>query len=386
MGMMDLSPSQYERYSRHLVLPEIGVEGQKKLLFAKVLLVGTGGLGSPLAMYLAAAGIGTLGIVDFDVVDRSNLQRQVIHGEAWVGKPKVESAKARLADLSPGTAVHTYPVQLSSKNALEIMRPYDIVIDGTDNFATRYLTNDACVLLKKPNIYGSIFRFDGQATVFDTTRGGPCYRCLYAEPPPPGMVPSCAEGGVLGILPGVIGLIQATECIKLIVGCGTSLMGRLIQYDSLNMKFRELKLRRDPNCPVCGEHPTILELIDYEQFCGIKPEEKKKEPTIPQITATDLKKKLDSGEDFLLLDVREQNEWDIARIPGAQLFPLSTLQQKHGDLAAHKKKEIVIHCKMGGRSMQACQFLQTQGYTNVVNVQGGITAWSNEVDTSVPKY
>jgi adenylyltransferase/sulfurtransferase len=384
---MPLNPQQYERYSRHLILPEIGLAGQTKLLESKVLLIGAGGLGSPLGLYLAAAGIGKLGIVDFDLVDRSNLQRQVMHGESTIGKPKVDSAKARIADLNPDTEVETYREPLTSKNALEILRPYDVVIDGTDNFPTRYLTNDACVLLKKPNIYGSIFRFDGQATVFDPNRGGPCYRCLYPEPPPPGMVPSCAEGGVLGILPGIIGLIQATECIKILVGCGTSLLGRLIQYDSLAMTFRELKLRRDPSCPMCGDHPTIHDLIDYEQFCGVVQEEKKKtESMIPQITATDLKKKLDSGEEFILLDVREQHEYEIARIPGSTLIPLSAFQQRFGELDGHKDKEIVIHCKMGGRSMQACQFLQSQGYSKVVNVAGGILAWSDQVDPSVPKY
>ncbi|MCG3197378.1 MAG: putative adenylyltransferase/sulfurtransferase MoeZ [bacterium] len=386
---MELSREQIERYSRHLILPEIAVEGQKRLLSSRVLLIGTGGLGSPLALYLGAAGVGKLGLVDFDVVDRSNLQRQVIHGLSWLGKPKVESAKARIADLNPDVQVEVHREAITSKNALEILREYDVVIDGTDNFPTRYLTNDACALLKKPNIYGSIFRFDGQATVFDTARGGPCYRCLYPEPPPPGMVPSCAEGGVLGILPGIIGLIQATECIKILLGIGSSLVGRLIQYDSLAMKFRELKLRRDPNCPLCGDNPTIHELIDYEQFCGIpKPDEKKEEQQtmIPQITAPELKAKLDAKEDFLLLDVREQHEYDIARIPGATLLPLSVIQQRVGELEDHKGREIVIHCKMGGRSMQACQFLQSQGFSKVVNVAGGITAWSDQVDPSVAKY
>lgn len=384
-----LTPRQYERYSRHLILPEIGVEGQQKLLASSVLLIGTGGLGSPLALYLGAAGIGRLGLVDFDVVDRSNLQRQVIHGESWVGKPKVESAKARLADLNPDVTVETYNEPVTSKNALDLFSRYDIIIDGTDNFPTRYLTNDACVLLGKPNVYGSIFRFDGQATVFDPQRGGPCYRCLYPEPPPPGMVPSCAEGGVLGILPGIIGLIQATECVKLVLGTGTTLVGRLLQYDSLAMKFRELRIRKDPSCPICGENPTVRELVDYEQFCGIqKPQEEKKEETmaVSQMSVVDLKKKLDSTEEVVLIDVREQAEFDIARIPGSTLIPLSTFQQRWTELEPHRGKEIVIHCKMGGRSMQACQFLAAQGFENLVNVTGGITAWSDEIDPAVPKY
>jgi adenylyltransferase/sulfurtransferase len=387
---MELNQQQIERYSRHLILPEIGMAGQKKLLSSKVLLIGTGGLGSPLALYLSAAGVGHLGLVDFDVGDRSNLQRQVIHGESWVGKPKVESAKARIADLNPDTVVQTYNEPLTSKNAFAIFKGYDLVIDGTDNFPTRYLTNDACALLGIPNVYGSIFRFDGQATVFHPTAGGPCYRCLYPEPPPPGMVPSCAEGGVLGILPGIIGLIQATEGIKLLLGKGTSLMGRLIQYDSLHMTFRELKLRKDPECPLCGKNPTIKELIDYNQFCGVptaQEQEEEKETMIPQITVTELKSKLDNGDEFLLVDVREQNEHDIANIPGAKLVPLSQFREKwESELGPHKDKEIVIHCKMGGRSQQACEFLSAQGFTNVNNVAGGITAWSDQIDPSVPKY
>jgi adenylyltransferase/sulfurtransferase len=386
---MDLTQQQYDRYSRHLILPEIGLEGQKKLLSSSILLIGAGGLGSPLGLYLAAAGVGKLGIVDFDLVDRSNLQRQVIHGESWIGKPKVDSAKNRIGEINPDTEVVTYREQITSKNAMRLIEPYDLVIDGTDNFPTRYLTNDACVLLGKPNVYGSIFRFEGQATVFYPKAGGPCYRCLYPEPPPPGMVPSCAEGGVLGILPGIIGLIQATEAIKLILGKGSTLIGRFLQYDSLAMKFLELKIHRDPECPICGENPTITELIDYEQFCGITPvqEKEEKENMIPQMNVTDLKTKLDNGDDFLLLDVREQNEYDIVNIPGAKLLPLSIFQAKwEEELGDKKDKEIVIHCKMGGRSQQACDFLAAQGFANVSNVAGGVMAWVDQVDPSLPRY
>jgi adenylyltransferase/sulfurtransferase len=386
---MDLTQQQYDRYSRHLILPEIGLEGQKKLLSSSILLIGAGGLGSPLGLYLAAAGVGKLGIVDFDLVDRSNLQRQVIHGESWIGKPKVDSAKNRIGEINPDTEVVTYREQITSKNAMRLIEPYDLVIDGTDNFPTRYLTNDACVLLGKPNVYGSIFRFEGQATVFYPKAGGPCYRCLYPEPPPPGMVPSCAEGGVLGILPGIIGLIQATEAIKLILGKGSTLIGRFLQYDSLAMKFLELKIHRDPECPICGENPTITELIDYEQFCGITPvqEKEEKENMIPQMNVTDLKTKLDNGDDFLLLDVREQNEYDIVNIPGAKLLPLSIFQAKwEEELGDKKDKEIVIHCKMGGRSQQACDFLAAQGFANVSNVAGGVMAWVDRVDPSLPRY
>jgi adenylyltransferase/sulfurtransferase len=386
---MDLTQQQYDRYSRHLILPEIGLEGQMKLLSSSILLIGAGGLGSPLGLYLAAAGVGKLGIVDFDLVDRSNLQRQVIHGESWIGKPKVDSAKNRIGEINPDTEVVTYREQITSKNAMRLIEPYDLVIDGTDNFPTRYLTNDACVLLGKPNVYGSIFRFEGQATVFYPKAGGPCYRCLYPEPPPPGMVPSCAEGGVLGILPGIIGLIQATEAIKLILGKGSTLIGRFLQYDSLAMKFLELKIHRDPECPICGENPTITELIDYEQFCGITPvqEKEEKENMIPQMNVTDLKTKLDNGDDFLLLDVREQNEYDIVNIPGAKLLPLSIFQAKwEEELGDKKDKEIVIHCKMGGRSQQACDFLAAQGFANVSNVAGGVMAWVDQVDPSLPRY
>jgi adenylyltransferase/sulfurtransferase len=386
---MDLTQQQYDRYSRHLILPEIGLEGQKKLLSSSILLIGAGGLGSPLGLYLAAAGVGKLGIVDFDLVDRSNLQRQVIHGESWIGKPKVDSAKNRIGEINPDTEVVTYREQITSKNAMRLIEPYDLVIDGTDNFPTRYLTNDACVLLGKPNVYGSIFRFEGQATVFYPKAGGPCYRCLYPEPPPPGMVPSCAEGGVLGILPGIIGLIQATEAIKLILGKGSTLIGRFLQYDSLAMKFLELKIHRDPECPICGENPTITELIDYEQFCGITPvqEKEEKENMIPQMNVTDLKTKLDNGDDFLLLDVREQNEYDIVNIPGAKLLPLTIFQAKwEEELGDKKDKEIVIHCKMGGRSQQACDFLAAQGFANVSNVAGGVMAWVDQVDPSLPRY
>jgi sulfur-carrier protein adenylyltransferase/sulfurtransferase len=385
---MPLSNDEVKRYSRHLIMPEVGVEGQEKLKSGSVLCIGAGGLGSPAALYLAAAGVGRIGIVDFDVVDFSNLQRQVIHGTPDVGRSKLASAKDRLLALNPHVTIDTYETALSSKNALELFKPYDVILDGTDNFPTRYLTNDACVLLGKPNAYGSIFRFEGQASVF-ATKNGPCYRCLYPEPPPPGLVPSCAEGGVLGVLPGVVGTIQATEAIKLIMGIGEPLIGRFLIYDALRMKFRELKLKKDPDCPVCGTNPTVRELIDYEQFCGVA-------PAAPEVAVTsasnsetetdvkELKRKIDAKEDFFLLDVREPNEFQIGRIPGSTLIPLGEVPQRVNEIP--RDKEIIVHCKMGGRSARAASFLREQGYANVKNLKGGILDWSDKIDPSVPKY
>ncbi|MFN6530188.1 molybdopterin-synthase adenylyltransferase MoeB [Nostoc sp. ChiSLP03a] len=382
---IQLSKDDYERYSRHLILPEVGLEGQKRLKAASVMCIGTGGLGSPLLLYLAAAGIGRIGIVDFDVVDTSNLQRQVIHGTSWVGKPKIESAKNRIHEINPYCQVDLYETRLTSENALELIQPYDIVVDGTDNFPTRYLVNDACVLLNKPNVYGSILRFEGQATVFNYA-GGPNYRDLFPEPPPPGMVPSCAEGGVLGILPGIIGLIQATEAVKIILGQGNTLSGRLLLYNALDMKFRELKLRPNPIRPV------IEKLIDYEEFCGIpqaKAEEAKQQMESQEMTVKDLKELLDSGaKDFVLLDVRNPHEYDIAKIPGSVLVPLPDIENGNG---VAKVKEIlnghrlIAHCKMGGRSAKALAILKEAGIVGT-NVKGGITAWSKEIDPSVPEY
>ncbi|MEH2277758.1 MAG: molybdopterin-synthase adenylyltransferase MoeB [Nostoc sp.] len=382
---IQLTKDDYERYSRHLILPEVALEGQKRLKAASVLCIGTGGLGSPLLLYLAAAGIGRIGIVDFDVVDTSNLQRQVIHGTSWVGKPKIESAKNRIHEINPYCQVDLYETRLSSENALEILQPYDIVVDGTDNFPTRYLVNDACVLLNKPNVYGSILRFEGQASVFNY-KAGPNYRDLFPEPPPPGMVPSCAEGGVLGILPGIIGLIQATETVKIILGQGNTLSGRLLLYNALDMKFRELKLRPNPIRPV------IEKLIDYEQFCGIpqaKAEEAKQQMESEEMTVKDLKELLDSGaKDFVLLDVRNPHEYDIAKIPGSVLVPLPEIENGNG---VAKVKEmlnghrLIAHCKMGGRSAKALAILKEAGIVGT-NVKGGITAWSKEIDPSVPEY
>ncbi|MBD2568585.1 molybdopterin-synthase adenylyltransferase MoeB [Anabaena lutea] len=382
---IQLTKDDYERYSRHLILPEVGLEGQKRLKAASVLCIGTGGLGSPLLLYLAAAGIGRIGIVDFDIVDTSNLQRQVIHGTSWVGKPKIESAKNRIHEINPHCQVDLYETRLSSENALDIIRPYDIVVDGTDNFPTRYLVNDACVLLDKPNVYGSIFRFEGQATVFNY-EGGPNYRDLYPEPPPPGMVPSCAEGGVLGILPGMIGIIQATETVKIILGNGNTLSGRLLLYNALEMKFRELKLRPNPIRPV------IEKLIDYEIFCGIpqaQAEEAKQQMEIQEMTVTDLKALIDSGaKDFVLVDVRNPHEYEIAKIPGSVLVPLPDIET--GDGVAKVKEilnghRLIAHCKMGGRSAKALGILKEAGIVGT-NVKGGINAWSQEVDSSVPQY
>ncbi|MEG4318256.1 MULTISPECIES: molybdopterin-synthase adenylyltransferase MoeB [unclassified Microcoleus] len=381
---IQLNKQEYERYSRHLILPEVGLEGQKRLKAASVLCVGTGGLGSPLLLYLAAAGVGRIGIVDFDVVDHSNLQRQVIHGTSWVGKPKIDSAKNRILEINPFCQVDLYETRVSSENAIAIATPYDIIIDGTDNFPTRYLMNDVSVLLNKPNVYGSIFRFEGQATVFNY-EGGPNYRDLYPEPPPPGMVPSCAEGGVLGVLPGVIGCIQATEAIKIILGQGTTLSGRLLLYNALDMTFRQLKLRPNP------VRPVIDKLIDYEQFCGIpqaKAEEAEQQK-IPEMTVTELKELIDSGaKDFVLLDVRNPNEYQIAQIPGSVLVPLPDIE--HGQGVAKVKEllnghRLIAHCKMGGRSAKALGILKEAGIEGI-NVKGGITAWSQEVDSSVPQY
>ena len=382
----ELTTDDLSRYSRHLILPEVGVEGQRKLKAAKVLCVGTGGLGAPLAFYLAAAGIGTLGLVDFDVVDASNLQRQIIHSTNDVGRLKIDSAEDKLKALNPYLNVVKFNTMLTSANAMEIFKDFDIIADGTDNFQTRYLVNDACVLSgNKPNAYGSIFRFEGQASVF-ATKDGPCYRCLYPEPPPPGLVPSCAEGGVLGILPGLVGIIQATEVIKLILGKGEPLIGRLLLVDSLGMRFRELKLRKNPDCPLCGTHPTVTALIDYDQFCGIPAQTASADNMkngIPQITPEELKRRKDAGEDVFVLDVREPWEYKIANIDG-HLLPLGELQQRVGEL--DKNRKIVTQCKAGGRSQQAAEILQQAGFTHVENLAGGITAWSDKVDPSVPKY
>src|SRR5277367_4346922 len=379
-----LSNEEIARYSRHLILPEVGMEGQQKLKAARVLCVGTGGLGAPLALYLTAAGVGTLGLVDFDVVDESNLQRQVIHSQATVGKLKVDSAEQMLKGLNKNVNIIKHNTMLTSANALEIFKDYDVIADGTDNFQTRYLVNDACVLLGKPNAYGSIFRFEGQASVF-ATEEGPCYRCLYPEPPPPGLVPSCAEGGVLGILPGLVGVMQATEVIKLILGVGEPLIGRLLLIDALGMKFRELKLRKNPDCPVCGTHPTVTKLIDYEQFCGIQPAAAPDAPLvngIEQISVTTFKQQRDAGKDYFLLDVREPHEYKIAEI-GGYLIPLGDVQNRVGEL--DKSREIVAHCKAGGRSQKAAELLQQAGF-KVKNLAGGIQAWSEQIDPRVPKY
>ena len=385
---VELSQEEVQRYSRHLILPEVGLEGQRRLKAARVLCVGAGGLGSPAALYLAAAGVGTIGIVDFDAVDASNLQRQILHGTSDVGRSKLASARARLTELNPHVTVESYETALTSANALEIFRDFDVILDGTDNFATRYLVNDACVLLGKPNAYGSIFRFEGQASVFATT-GGPCYRCLYPEPPPPGLVPSCAEGGVLGVLPGVIGTIQATETVKLILGAPNTLAGRLLLYDAWNMAFRELKLRRDPACPVCGDSPTVRELIDYEQFCGVAPAAATTKETspVPELSVEALKGRIAAGKPVFILDVREPNEFQICRIPGSVLIPLAQLPNRLSELpAADDPRELIVHCKMGGRSAKAVKQLQELGITHAQNLTGGILAWIDRVDPSQPKY
>jgi adenylyltransferase/sulfurtransferase len=380
-----LSNEEVKRYSRHLIMPEVGLEGQRRLKAGKVLCIGAGGLGSPVAMYLAAAGVGTIGLVDFDVVDFSNLQRQILHGTPDVGRSKLASARDRLNAINPGIEIETHEVALSSQNAMKLFEPYDVIVDGTDNFPTRYLVNDACVLLGKPNAYGSIFRFEGQASVF-ATKAGPCYRCLYPEPPPPGLVPSCAEGGVLGVLPGMIGMIQATEAVKLILRIGEPLIGRFLIYDALRMRFRELKLRKDPDCPVCGTHPTVKQLIDYEQFCGIRPPAP--EPTtvnnLIDITALELKQRLDRGDRLRIVDVREPNEYQINRIPGSVLIPLGEVPRRYGEL--DPDEDIVVHCKMGARSAKAADFLRSVGFRNVLNLRGGILDWIDKVDPTQPKY
>ncbi len=388
----ELDNDEIARYSRHLILPNVGMEGQRKLKAASVLCVGTGGLGSPLALYLAAAGVGRIGLVDFDVVDESNLQRQIIHGTSWVGKSKVASAKAAIAELNPNVQVDAHEVPLTSENALGIVEPYDIVVDGTDNFPTRYLVNDACVLLGKPNVYGSIFRFEGQASVFHY-QGGPCYRCLYEEPPPPGLVPSCAEGGVLGILPGIIGVVQATEIVKIILGIGDSLSGRLMLYDALGMTFRQLKLRKNPNCVICGPNPTVTELVDYNQFCGVPTATEGARPTdvaadgegFARLGVTEIKSKLDSGWAPFVLDVRKPHEADIVKLGFADtLIPHESVG--HELKRIPQDRDILVHCKMGGRSAKAAKVLIESGYANVTNMEGGITAWAKEIDTSLPTY
>jgi adenylyltransferase/sulfurtransferase len=384
----ELSNAEMARYARHLILPEVGVEGQRKLKAARVLCVGTGGLGSPLALYLTAAGIGTLGLVDFDVVDESNLQRQIIHSTADVGHKKIDSAAAKLVALNPYTKIVKHETMLTSANAMEIFADYDIIADGTDNFPTRYLVNDACVLSGKPNVYGSIFRFDGQASIF-ATKDGPCYRCLYPEPPPPGLVPSCAEGGVLGILPGLVGVIQATEVIKLVLGAPEPLIGRLLLVDAWRMKFRELKLRKNKDCPACGDNPTVTKLIDYQQFCGFGKEDNVSAP-IDQMPVEELKRRLDAGENVVVLDVREPFEVAIANLqkakPGVKHIPLGDLGKRLGELEEFRGSEIVVHCKMGGRSQKAAEQLQAAGFAKVHNLAGGITAWSEKIDPSVVKY
>ncbi len=380
----ELNNDEVARYSRHLIMPEVGMDGQLKLKSASVLCIGAGGLGSPVAMYLGAAGVGRIGIVDFDVVDYSNLQRQVIHGTPDVGRPKLDSARDRLNAINPEVTVETHDVALSSENALALLANYDVIVDGTDNFPTRYLVNDACVILGKPNVYGSIFRFEGQASVF-ATKDGPCYRCLYPEPPPPGLVPSCAEGGVLGILPGVIGTIQATEAVKIIIGVGEPLINRFMIYDALRMKFRELKLRKDPECPVCGDTPTVTELIDYEQFCGITgavTADVSSEAL--DTTVKDLKTRIDGKDKVLVLDVREPQEFQICRIPGSTLIPLNDLPQRLAELEGYK--DMVVHCKSGVRSAKAVKLLHEAGFSDAKNLRGGILAWIDEIDPSLPKY
>ena len=385
MELPELSQDELLRYSRHVILPEVGAEGQRKLKAARVLCVGAGGLGSPLALYLAAAGVGTLGLVDFDVVDVSNLQRQIIHSTADIGRRKLDSAAEKLQALNPDLNLVKHDTKLSSANALDILKDYDVVADGTDNFPTRYLVNDACVLLGKPNVYGSIFRFEGQASVF-AARDGPCYRCLYPEPPPPGLAPSCAEGGVLGILPGLVGVIQATETVKLILGKGTTLAGRLLLVDALNMRFREVRLRKNPDCQICGTHPALTQLIDYQQFCGIAPliqEEIRIMNGVPQLSAAEVKRRIDAGEDLFILDVREPFEYQIANI-GGTLIPLGQIPHRLHEI--DREREIVVHCKFGGRSQRVAEFLLQSGYSKVSNLAGGIIAWSDQVDSSLPRY
>ena len=382
---MELDNDEICRYSRHLILPEVGLAGQKKICATSVLCIGAGGLGSPIAMYLAGAGIGKLGLADFDAVELSNLQRQVIHGTDDIGRPKTQSARDSIHRLNPNVEVIVHNVQITRQNALDVIRPYDIVVDGTDNFPTRYLTNDACVLLHKPNVYGSIFRFEGQASVFAPHLGGPCYRCLFPEPPPPGMVPSCAQGGVLGVLPGIIGLIQTTEILKLALGIGSSLVSRLLLFDALEMKFRELKLRRDPQCPLCGEHPTITDLIDYQMFCGLTPSSSKPVMNPDEVTVQEMKRALDDSQlGIKVIDVREPGEYQIARVEGVSLMPLSTLARRFTELDPNQ--HYYIHCKAGARSLQALHFLRKHGFNQLNSVRGGIDAWSDQIDRTVPKY
>jgi adenylyltransferase/sulfurtransferase len=383
---VDFSNDEIARYSRHLIMPEVTLEGQKRIKAASILCIGTGGLGSPIALYLAAAGIGRLGLVDFDVVDFSNLQRQILHGTDDVGRKKLNSAKDRIKAVNPNVQVDLHDCLFRSENAMQIVRDYDIVVDGTDNFPTRYLSNDVCVLARKPNVYGSIFRFDGQCTVFAPHLGGPCYRCMFPEPPPPGMVPSCAEGGVLGVLPGIIGVLQAIEAIKLIIGIGDSLIGRLVSFDALKLRFREFRIRKDPKCPICGDNPTIHQLIDYDQFCGIPQAdaEAAKEMDVPTISPGELKAKLDRKDKFVLVDVREPYEYEICSIPGSKLIPLGELPARLSELDS--ADDIVLHCKVGGRSAKALRVLQEAGFRKLNNLKGGIAAWSEEVDSSVPKY
>lgn len=383
MSQAPLTPAQYDRYRRHLNLPEFGVEGQRALLSSSVLLIGAGGLGSPLALYLAAAGVGRIGLMDYDVVDISNLQRQVLYQTADVGKFKVEVARDRVQALNPDVEVTLHAEQLTSENALEIFAPYDVIIDGTDNFPTRYLSNDACVLLGKPTVYGAILRFEGQASTFDARRG-PCYRCLFPEPPPPGQVPSCAEGGVLGVLPGMIAMIQATETVKLLTGIGEPLIGRFLHYDALEMKFNEFRFQKDPDCPLCSEKPSITELVDYEGFCGVPAVEEA--PAFGEVSATEVKARLGAGDDFLLLDVRRVDEYETCKIEGSRLIPLDELEARTVELGDWKERRIIVHCHKGGRSAKACALLCDAGFADVSNLVGGIDAWSLTIDPEVPRY
>ena len=377
---MQLSAEELQRYSRHLMMPEVTPDGQRCLKAARVLCIGAGGLGSPAALYLAAAGVGTIGIVDFDDVDLSNLQRQILHGTRDIGRSKLDSARDRLSDVNPEIKIELHKCRFSSENATELVAQYDLIVDGSDNFPTRYLSNDVCVFARKPNVYGSVFRFEGQTTVFAPHIGGPCYRCLFPEPPPPDTVPNCAEAGVLGVLPGFIGMLQAIETIKLIVGIGDSLIGRLLYFDALKVKFRELNLRRDPQCPVCGENPTIFSPIDYEQFCGARRDEE----AIPRMSAHELKQKMDAREPFELIDVRETYEYEIARIDGARLIPLGEIAERADEL--RRDRPIVVHCHSGRRSAEAVRLLQQRGFGNIYNLEGGIDAWSDQIDPGVPKY
>ena len=376
---MRLNVEEMQRYSRHLIMPEVTSEGQNRLKAARVLCIGAGGLGSPAALYLAAAGVGTIGIVDFDNVDLSNLQRQILHGTKDIGRGKLESARDRLQDINPQIEIELHKCRFSSENASQLVTRYDVVVDGSDNFPTRYLSNDVCVFAHKPNVYGSVFRFEGQTTVFAPHLGGPCYRCLFPEPPPPESVPNCAQAGVLGVLPGIIGMLQAIETLKLILGIGEPLVGRLLHFDALKVKFRELNLRRDPQCPVCGENPTIFSPIDYEQFCGVRDE-----GTIPEMSPHELKRRMDAGEPFELIDVREPFEYEIARIDGAKLIPLGEITERLDELTG--EQPIVVHCHSGMRSAQAARLLQQRGFANVYNLEGGIDAWSDQIDSNVPKY